>query len=293
MREDGLKGILAMMLHKHKNYLNKLLITTASTLFISAALTSSVSAFGQVRTKDSGANRNTAEIAASTADSAAQEQRQTQLEEDQLNAIGEAGAGNSIITRPAFSGIGSGSDFYSNMEKFGFDMCAVNLCQVGKNPADTTDIEEAREWANKTFFSSVTLSNEAKRDLQEVRRRAVAYTASNALAVSTTIHNELSAGGGSAQALEDIVNSASSLRQDVQASSSISLAQYKVSIQQLAVLSALLDVKATTAMQSASLYHEDGGDEFPDAFIDTDYRNSDLSVRSKEFVTPPQKGSPN
>jgi len=280
-----LKGISAMTHHKK----NSGFFLRGSIFAIAAISSLAATQASATAVSDSGTRRNTAKAAAAAESSAAQETRQTKLEEDQLSAIGEPGAGASILNLPGFASMGSSSEFYENMEKFGFDMCAINLCEVGNNPTDTTDIEEARDWANETFFSSVALNAEQTRDLQEVRRRAIAYTASNAFAISTTVHNDLAAGSGSAQALEDMVDSATSLRSDIQASSAIALANYKIAVQQLAVLTSILDVHASAAIQQSSLYHEDGGSSFPDAFKDGDYRD-DFVTRNK--VTTPSKGSP-
>lgn len=252
------------------------------------ALTST-SALAVNSVDDREVRKNTAKTAATTENIHNEEKKQTKAMEDQNKAIGEAGAGMSSLNNPGWQGLGSQSEFYSNMEKFGFDMCAINLCQVGHNPADTTDIDEAREWAMKTFFSSRELSEKDMADISEVRRRAIAYTATNGLAVSNVIHNDLAAGGGSAQALEEIVSSAADFRGDIQANSAVALANYKVAVQQLAVLSAILDVKAAAAISQAGYYHEDGADVFPNAYIDEDY----LDNKKRHKVTVPEKGSPN
>lgn len=260
-------------------------------VILSVLTTGYASAFGagSVSTHDQDANRKLANTEAKVEQVLTEGEKQTQILEKQLSAHGEAGSGLSLINSPAWEGIGSQSEFYANMTKFGFDMCAINLCQVGTNPIGTTDIEEARDWANKTFFSSVHLDDDDAHDLKEVRRRAAAYTASNGFAISTVIHNELAAGGGSAQALEEIVDSSASARGDIQANSMVALAQYKVAVQQLAVLSAILDVQATQAILEADLHHEEGGDEVPDAYLEADY-GDDGTRRS---YTMPDKRSSN
>jgi len=266
----------------------------SSRLFIiagAAALTlSTQSAHGASPVRDQENVNNTGEIAATTQQTLTEAERLRQLAEEQLNAMGRAGSGMSIINSPAYAGLGSQSDFYANMEKFGFDMCAINLCQVGDNPTDTTDIDEARDWANRTFFASIGIDNFEMDDLREVRRRALAYTAANSLALSTTVHNDLAAGGGSAQAMEQLVDSATSRREDLQANSAIALAQYKILVQQLAVLTALLDVQSAQAIQDTNYYHEEGGVEFPDAYIEGDYR---VDGTHGNTLTIPEKGSPN
>jgi hypothetical protein len=234
------------------------------------------------------ANKKLAELNATTKQNLDEQAKQTKGMEALNAAVGAAGSGMSILKDPAWEAMGSQSDFYKNMEKFGFDMCAINLCQVGKNPVSTTDIDEARDWANKTFFASVELDSDTYNDLTEVRRRAVAYATTNAFAVSTIVHNELAAGGGSAQALEEIVDSAGSYRKDIQANSAVALANYKVAIQQLAVLSSMLDVQAAQAILDASVYHEEGATEFPDAYIASDYDHGNR----RHTVTAPDKGSP-
>jgi hypothetical protein len=218
-----------------------------------------------------------------------EQQQQTRLAETQLEAMGQPGGGMSLIGTDAFKGIGSDSDFYQNLEKFGFDMCAINLCQVGDNPQTTTDVNVARDWAKRTFYSSTQMTNDQVNDLKEVRRRAVAYSAANAFAVSTTVHNDLATGGSSAKTLEDFVHSQSSFRGDIQANSAVALAQYKVALQQLAVLTAMLDIQSTTAISNTDLYHEDGGTEQPDAYNEFDFRDDG----TRQYVTVPQKGTAN
>lgn len=233
--------------------------------------------------------QNTADAAMTNKIIAGEVKKQTGIEEKQLEAMGEAGSGMSLVNNSAWDAIGSNSEFYKNMESFGFDMCAINLCQVGYNPTDTDDIEEAREWAMKTFFSSsAEIGGEKLRDLVEVRRRALAYTSANGFALSTIIHNELASGGGTAQALDDIVDSSTNFRGDIQANSAIALAQYRVAVQQLAVLSAILDIEASQAISGTELFHEDGGTEFPDAYIESDFQHDG----DRLHVTIPEKGSP-
>lgn len=209
--------------------------------------------------------------------------------EQQLSVFGDFGVMGDIFGGSAFSNIGSQSDFYSNMQKFAFDPCAINLCTVGDNPVGTTDIEQAREWAEKNFFTNEPLTNAERRDLEEVRRRAVVYAATNGLALANIVHNDLAGAGEEADALEQIVEGSQSLRGDIRANSAIALATYKIEIQKLAMLTAMLNVEASTAMAQTSIFHENGGNEFPDAFIDSDYSGTDATRRTN--VTVPQKGS--
>lgn len=211
------------------------------------------------------------------------------LAEEQLAAFGEFGIMKDLLGGAAFANLGSKADFYDNMQRFGFDPCAINLCQVGENNAAMTDIEEARGWTKQTFFTSVPLDNEKTRDLQEVRRRGVVYASTNALALAATVHTDLAGAGETAKSLEEIVQSSENLRGDVRANSAIALASYKVQVQQLAMLTAMLDVEAMTALTATGLYHEEGGTAIPDAFIDSDFTGgTDRRTR----VTAPEKGSP-
>jgi hypothetical protein len=184
--------------------------------------------------------------------------------------------------------VGSGADFYANMQQFSYDMCAVTLC-ANNDPVGTTDIEEAFRWAMENFYTREILDGPTRRDLQEIRRRAVAYSATNALALSVTIHNELAGADGIANALEAKIAESPDLRRDVQANSAILLAQYKVALQELAVMNAAMTVLATNGIRGTDVFHEEGGDNFADAINDDDFSDAGFSVRTR--VTPPQRGS--
>jgi hypothetical protein len=211
------------------------------------------------------------------------------LATQQLETLGDAGPLGDLFGGSAFSDLGSKSGFYENMESFAFDPCAINLCQVGDNPVGTTDIAEAREWAEKNFYASDPLDYETERDLREVRRRGRIYSAVNGVALATITSNDLAGAGDQADALEQIVESSSSLRGDLRANSAIALAAYKIELQQLAMLTSLLEVESMASIDSTSLYHEAGGTEFPDAFVEGDFAANDPTQRTD--VTVPTKGS--
>ncbi len=111
----------------------------------------------------------------------------------------------------------------------------------------------------------------------------------NAMAIATITHNDLAGAGGQADALDQIVASSQDLRGDLRANSAITLASYKVELQQLAVLTSMLEVYAMGNITDTSLYHEKGGSSFPDALIDADFSPQSPDVRIN--VTPPQQGS--
>jgi hypothetical protein len=209
-------------------------------------------------------------------------------------AIGPAG--NTGGVGPGVAGaVGSGTQFYQNMQKFGFDMCAVSLCRGG-DPVGTKNIEEARTWAMKNLYTQGdgngrALDESSLWDLDEIRRRAVAYSATNALALSVTLHNELAGADGTANALESKVGEAAHIRADIQANSAILLAQYKVQLQQLAVLTTQMDVMATSAINGTDFYHEEGGSRFADAFLEEDFdRSSAGKPITRRSVTLPARG---
>jgi hypothetical protein len=212
----------------------------------------------------------------------------TNLTQQMNDAIGSFGPLGDVFGGAAFSKIGSQADFYTNMEKFAFDPCAINLCTVGDNPVGVTDFDQALEWARKNYFSSVPLDQPSKRDLEEVRRRAVVYASTNGLALANIVHTELAGAGAEADALEQIVESKNDMRGQIRASNAIALASYKVHVQQLAILTAMLEVESTEAMVKTNLIHENGGTEFPDAYIDDDFG---LNGHGRSKVTVPRKGS--
>lgn len=273
----------AMTLHKSKF---KIFLYSSLLSFTLAVPQAATAAMALVKDAELNAKQN--KQLALQAQANDEERKQTELAKTQNKAIGEPGTHDNILKTPAWNELGSQSQFYQNMEKFGFDMCAINLCPGGDNPTDTKDIDEARAWAERNLFASTKLTTDQEDDLTEIRRRAIAYTASNAFALSTTIHNELVSSNGTAAALEEFAKSAASARNDTQALSGITLEMYKVTIQQLAVLSAMLDLEAAQALQHADLYHENGGTTFADAYIRSDFRD-DLTRQS---YTPVTKGSP-
>lgn len=209
--------------------------------------------------------------------------------QQQLSSIGNFGVMGDLFNGSSFKNVGSSSDFYKNIKKFAFDPCAINLCTVGQNPVGTTDISQALDWVQKNYYSSTPLNPATTRDLTEVRRRAIIYSATNAEALATVTHNALAGSGDQAKSLEQIVQSSTSLRGDIRANSAIALAAYKIQVEQLAMLTALVDVDSSTAISNTSVYYENGGTKFPNAFIDSDYSGADLTHRIK--VTAPTKGS--
>ena len=265
-----------------------------SRIWAAASLALAVSATGalaEVRTADGAARASADAIETSTAESNQKLSVMEQMQKEIAAALGAAG--NAGGMSDALTGaVGPGSGFYTNMQQFGYDMCAVTLCK-GNDPVGTKDIEEARTWAMRNLYTQGdgegrALNDVALRDLFEIRRRAMAYSASNALALSVTIHNDLAGADGMASALDAEISAAGDMRADIQANSAVLLALYKVSLQQLAVATAQLDVMASHSIATTTPYHEEGGTEFADAFIDTDFE-SDFATR--KTVTRPAQGS--
>lgn len=215
------------------------------------------------------------------------------LEMDQLMAIGEFGSLGGLFGGSGGGsgggGIGSDSDFFTNMENFAFDPCAINLCQGGNDPVGTTDLEEAREWAQQNFYAADVLDYETERDLREIRRRGVIYAATNGVALATVTSNDLANAGEGAQVLEDLSAQSTDLRGDIRANSAIALAAYKVQLQQLAMLTSLLEIEAMNAIDNTSIYHETGGSSFANALNEDDFATNDPSQRIR--VTIPNQGS--
>jgi hypothetical protein len=243
-----------------------------------------------VSVTDSLANSRLATQVTNMQNQLGQLQQMRNLATQQLSAFGEFGTLGDIFGGSSFEKMGSKSTFYENMQQFAFDPCAINLCTVGDNPVGTTDFEEARDWAMKNFFTNEVLNNSDSRDLSEVRRRAVVYAATNGMALANIVHNDLAGSGEEAQALEDIVEASQNLRGDIRANTAVALATYRIEIQKLAMLTSMLEVESATAITNTNVFHEDGGNEYPDAFIDSDYAANDLTRRVQ--VTAPEKGSP-
>lgn len=236
--------------------------------------------------------QNTASAAAATQSVNGQMVLTTQAVREMAETLGSPGTMPNFLQGALGQDVGSTSDFYQSMQNFSYDMCAVTLCRGG-DPVGTKDIEEAKTWAMRNFYTQGdgdggTLDPASRRDLIEIRRRSIAYAASNGLALSVTIHNELSGADGTANALNSRIQQAGSMRADIQTNSAVLLAMYKVQLQQLAVMTAQLDVLATTAIGGTDIYHEDGGSQFADAFIDDDFRNN---FADRERITRPSRGS--
>lgn len=277
---------------KHRNT-----TTVRATLAVGVSLLSLAlgqAAFAQVAVRDGATNANTSAAAEATESTNALTTVMTQATEEMNAAIGPAGNLGGIGAGMA-AAVGSGTEFYQNMQQFGFDMCAVTLCRGG-DPVGTKDIEEARKWAMKNLYTQGdgdgrALDQSSLWDLDEIRRRAVAYSATNALALSVTVHNDLAGADGTANALESKVAEAAHIRADIQANSAILLAQYKVQLQQLAVLTTQMDVMATSAINATDFYHEEGGTRFADAFLEEDFDRSNAGKPvTRKAVTRPARG---
>lgn len=203
------------------------------------------------------------------------------------DAVGAQGASPTAISPAVAGAVGAGSEFYQNMENFGYDMCAVTLCR-NSDPVGTKDIDEARDWAMENFFASEVVADPIRRDLLEIRRRGLVYAATNGLSLAITLHNDLAGADGAANALESQVNSSPDLRGDIQANSAILIAHYKVALQELAAINSLLVVESMNSIYTNDLYHEDGGTSFADALNDDDFSDPGFSVRTD--VTVPGRG---
>lgn len=211
------------------------------------------------------------------------------LAQEQLATLGDFGPLGDLFGGSSFSDVGSSSDFYTNMESFAFDPCAINLCTGGGDVVGTTDIGEARKWVEKNFWASDVIDFEQHRDLQEIRRRGRIYAAVNGVALATVTSNDLAGAGEEASALEEIVEASDTLRGDLRANSAIALAAYKIELQQLAMLTSLLEVQAMETISGTEVYYEGGSTSFADAFKEGDFADNDKTKRVR--VTIPTKGS--
>lgn len=214
----------------------------------------------------------------------------------QLEAIGGAGILSDVLGGSDFAQSGSGSDFFSNATALGYDPCAVTLCLIeGNDNVGYTDITEASDWVERSLFTSGVLSSEQRRDLQEVRRRAVRYSGINGLAMANILHTDLVRSGKAAEGLESIIDASTTVRGDIQANSAVGLATYKVEVQQLAALTSLLGVASSVAIEEMPLNLSEktmgGGaavgqtpSNIPDVYKEGDFDRNNSSIRNR--VTP-------
>lgn len=277
------------MTRHNKRFYRRAMLAVLLSCTSMALMPAQARAFGQVHTLDMSA---LAQLKTQVTTLQNQFTELTQLKtlaEEQLSVLGGFGSMGSLFKGTPLSSAGSQSDFYENMKKFAFDPCVVNLCQGGDNPVGTTDIEEASKWAMSNLFSGQPLSPAEEEDLREVRRRGVISAATNGVAMATITHNDLAGAGDQADALDKIAEASDSLRGDIRANSAIALASYKVQLQQLAILTSMLEVESFSAIKDTQIYHEDGGSKFPDAYLEDDFSVNDRNVRIK--VTPPKQGS--
>ena len=255
--------------------------------FTALAISVSSSAFaGGHPVIDSDLNSKAAKLNQTATNQLNQLKQVKKLTDDQLKTLGDSGVLQDVLNTSASGSFGSDSEFYENIKKFKFDPCAINLCSGGNDLADNRDIEKAIKWTKETFYTSKILNNAETRDLKEVRRRGLSYMTSTGMALATVVHNELSGAGEQASALENIVKSSENLRGDIRANSAILLAAYKIEVEKLAVLSAMLGINAANGMMTTGIYNEEGGTSIPDVFKDEDFASGDFSIRTK--VTIPQ-----
>lgn len=268
----------------HPKTIKLKILTTVAALCFSAT---SVASQG-VLVNEPGVRSNTGATANAMTNVNTQTIMTRQAIQETQAAIGSAGPSGSPLTGAIGNAIGTGSDFYQNMQRFAYDMCAVTLCE-NSDPQGSTDIEDVREWAMENFYADDILDEPTRRDLLEIRRRGQVYANVNALSLAVTIHNDLAGADGTANALEEKIAQAGNMRADIQANSTILLAQYKVMLQELAVMNASLAVLATNGIAGADIYHEEGGTSFADALNDDDFSDAGFSVRTR--VTPPDRGA--
>lgn len=222
-------------------------------------------------------SRVAAETARTAANAAEQVNRLTELRsiaENTLSAIGEAGAPESLREMPQWEEFSNGGRIAEILRQFSPNTCAIVACKdaAGGDEAIITDLATARDWVNRSFFSSGRVNSSDTRDFVEVRQRAVREAALNGYALSLASRGYAAKAEERGMKLEDIVMASTSLRSDVQANTAVMLAQYQQTGQTIALLTALVETEAAKNLAGDANYmSSQGGTSAPEVYNDSDY----------------------
>lgn len=204
-------------------------------------------------------------------------------------AIGPAGPTGQAQAQTANPAIGADTPFFQNAEQLRIDFCSITLCQTDNGPSDPTSVENVYEWSMTNFYSSELLNEDIGgpgQDLREIRRRAVVYATVKSFAFAAVVMDDLSTSQNVVRVLETTVNNANNVREDIKANSFITLAGYRQQTQQLGLMSLQLLQTSAMGILGTGLYHEEGGTEFANAFIEDDFQGG-----IRERLTAPERGS--
>jgi hypothetical protein len=221
--------------------------------------------------------RAIAEAARTAANSAEQVNRLTELRgiaQQTLKSIGLEGMTAKILESPQWEEFADGGTAAEGLRQFAPNTCAIVACKAedGGEEAQLTDLQSARDWVLKNFYSSGNPTAADIRDYNEVRARARREAALNGYALSLYSRAQIAKADENGANLEDLMASADSLRADVQANTAILLAQYQQTTQVLALLTSLVETEAANAMAGdTDILMAQGGTSAPDVHIDSDY----------------------
>lgn len=220
-------------------------------------------AFAQVAVIDQAVISNTANAVSAINNQTNETRKITSINEDIADTIGQYGSLDDLRQLPQWQEFKDGGAMAEAMATFGPNTCALVACGTGGQEAELDDLSATREWVSKNFFVKDAPSLSEQNNLSKLRNKAMVQSSMAGYSMSMMARQDLSRAQKKSQDLEDLVSGSDTLRADVRANSAVALAQYQVQVQQLAMLSSLVEIQASQQLAASGDYVDAGGGEAP------------------------------
>lgn len=192
----------------------------------------------------------------------------TSLNTDIFNSVGKFGTIEDLRTLSQWQDFKDGGSMAEALASFGPNTCAVVACGTGGQQADLAQLSDARSWVDKSFFINKAPSLSDQSNLTKVRSKAMVESSMSGYSMALMARENLTKAKKSSQDLESLVAGATDLRTDMRANSAIAIAQHQVMVQQLAMLTSLVEMQASQQLASSSDFIDASGASSPPQVYD-------------------------
>lgn len=173
-----------------------------------------------------------------------------------LNAIGQAGQDTvaHLMQSPEWQVFTSGGlhagDFFNLVP----NTCAITTCSVDQGNAVITSVADARAFLERSFFANRPITEDERINLSDIRQNAARDSAISGLALAMSTNSSLTQASSRMTSLENLTQSAESVRGEIKANTLVQLAQLNEMSRQTALLAGLLEIQATQALAQDRSY---------------------------------------
>lgn len=192
----------------------------------------------------------------------------TSLNTDIFNSVGKFGTIEDLRTLSQWQDFKDGGSMAEALASFGPNTCAVVACSTGGQQADLTQLSDARSWVDKSFFINKAPSLADQSNLTKVRGKAMVESSISGYSMALMARENLTKAKKASQDLESLVAGATDLRTDMRANSAVAIAQHQVLVQQLAMLTSLVEMQASQQLANSSDFIDASGSSSPPQVYD-------------------------